>query len=244
MTPILYAAAGLLLGGAIGYILFLRVLTSKAKSIVREAELEGESRKEKKMLQAKERFIELKEKQANQRKDLDRKLNDREDRIKKTEANLQRTIDQNKNAERQLKQDQEKLTQRLGALDKRQKDLDLDHGKAIDALEKLSGMTADDAKEAMVEQIKSEARAMAATQAQEIIDDAKEQASGKPRKLSSRPFKGWPQNTALKTAFLCSKSKTTTSRAGSLGVKEGTSARWKRPQESNSSWTTPLKPSS
>ena len=146
MTPILYAAAGLLLGGAIGYILFLRVLTSKAKSIVREAELEGESRKEKKMLQAKERFIELKEKQANQRKDLDRKLNDREDRIKKTEANLQRTIDQNKNAERQLKQDQEKLTQRLGALDKRQKDLDLDHGKAIDALEKLSGMTADDAK--------------------------------------------------------------------------------------------------
>ena len=102
MTPILYAAAGLLLGGAIGYILFLRVLTSKAKSIVREAELEGESRKEKKMLQAKERFIELKEKQANQRKDLDRKLNDREDRIKKTEANLQRTIDQNKNSERQL----------------------------------------------------------------------------------------------------------------------------------------------
>ena len=98
MTPILYAAAGLLLGGAIGYILFLRVLTSKAKSIVREAELDGESRKEKKMLQAKERFIELKEKQANQRKYLDRKLNDREDRIKKTEANLQRTIDQNKNA--------------------------------------------------------------------------------------------------------------------------------------------------
>ena len=183
MTPILYAAAGLLLGGAIGYILFLRVLTSKAKSIVREAELEGESRKEKKMLQAKERFIELKEKQANQRKDLDRKLNDREDRIKKTEANLQRTIDQNKNAERQLKQDQEKLTQRLGALDKRQKDLDLDHGKAIEALEKLSGMTADDAKEAMVEQIKSEARAMAATQAQEIIDDAKEQASGEAKKI-------------------------------------------------------------
>ena len=183
MTPILYAAAGLLLGGAIGYILFLRVLTSKAKSIVREAELEGESRKEKKMLQAKERFIELKEKQANQRKDLDRKLNDREDRIKKTEANLQRTIDQNKNAERQLKQDQEKLTQRLGTLDKRQKDLDLDHGKAIEALEKLSGMTADDAKEAMVEQIKSEARAMAATQAQEIIDDAKEQASGEAKKI-------------------------------------------------------------
>ena len=106
MSPILAAAAGLLLGGGAGYFLFLRVLTGKANSIVREAELRGESIKEKKILQAKEKFIELKEKQAHQRKDLDRKLNEREERIKRTESNLQRTIDQNKNADRQLKKDQ------------------------------------------------------------------------------------------------------------------------------------------
>ena len=68
--------------------LVLRVLTGKADSIVREAELRGESIKEKKILQAKEKFIALKEKQANQRKDLDRKLNEREERIKRTESNL------------------------------------------------------------------------------------------------------------------------------------------------------------
>lgn len=109
MSPILAAAAGLLLGGGAGYFLFLRVLTGKADSIVREAELRGESIKEKKILQAKEKFIAMKEKQANQRKDLDRKLNEREERIKRTESNLQRTIDQNKNADRQLKKDQESL---------------------------------------------------------------------------------------------------------------------------------------
>ena len=183
MNPIIAAAAGLLLGGGVGYILFLRVLTGKAKSMIREAELRGEAIKEKKILQAKEKFIELKEKNANQRKDLDRKLNEREDKIKRTESNLQRTIDQNKNAERQLKKDQEKLEQRLNALEKRQKDLDADHSKAIEALEKLSGMTADDAKAAMVEQIKSEAKAMAASQAQDIIDEAKERANSEAKKI-------------------------------------------------------------
>ena len=163
--------------------MFLRVLTGKADSIVREAELKGESIKEKKILQAKEKFIQLKEKQADQRKDLERKLNERQERIKKTESNLQRSIDQNKNAERQLKKDQEKLTQRLGALEKKQQDLDTDHSKAIEALEKLSGMTADEAKSNMVEQIKSEARAMAATQAQDIIDEAKEKANAEAKKI-------------------------------------------------------------
>lgn len=183
MSPILAAAAGLLLGGGAGYFLFLRVLTGKANSIVREAELRGESIKEKKILQAKEKFIELKEKQAHQRKDLDRKLNEREERIKRTESNLQRTIDQNKNADHQLKKDQEKLDQRLNALEKRQKDLDADHNKAINALEKLSGMTADEAKSAMVEQIKTEARGMAASQAQDIIDEAKERANAEAKKI-------------------------------------------------------------
>ena len=158
------------------------MLTGKADSIVREAELRGESIKEKKILQAKENFA-LKEKQANQRKDLDRKLNEREERIKRTESNLQRTIDQNKNAERQLKKDQEKLEQRLNALDKKQKDLETDHTKAIEALEKLSGMTADDAKSAMVEQVKTEAQAMAASQAQDIIDEAKERANAEAKKI-------------------------------------------------------------
>ena len=183
MSPIIAAAAGLLLGGGAGYVLFLRVLTSKADSLMKEAELKGETIKEKKILQAKEKFIELKEKQANQRKDLDRKLNEREERIKKTESNLQRSVSQNKHAERQLKKDQEKLEQRLNALDKKQKDLETDTTRAIEALEKLSGMTADEAKSAMVEQVKTEARAMAASQAQDIIDDAKEKANAEAKKI-------------------------------------------------------------
>lgn len=183
MTPIIAAALGIVLGSGLGYFLFLKVLTGKADSIVREAELRGEAIKEKKILQAKEKFIELKEKQANQRKDLDRKLNEREERIKRTESNLQRSIDQNKSAERKLQQDQEKVEQRLQVLEKKQKELDGDQQKALEVLEKLSGMTVDEAKTSMVEQVKSEARAMAATVAQEIIDEAKERANADAKKI-------------------------------------------------------------
>jgi ribonuclease Y len=183
MTPIIAAALGIVLGSGLGYFLFLKVLTGKADSIVREAELRGEAIKEKKILQAKEKFIELKEKQANQRKDLDRKLNEREERIKRTESNLQRSIDQNKSAERKLQQDQEKVEQRLQVLEKKQKELDGDQQKALEVLEKLSGMTVEEAKTSMVEQVKSEARAMAATVAQEIIDEAKERANADAKKI-------------------------------------------------------------
>ncbi|MDA0728699.1 MAG: ribonuclease Y [Bacteroidetes bacterium] len=183
MTPIIAAALGIVLGSGLGYFLFLKVLTGKADSIVREAELRGEAIKEKKILQAKEKFIELKEKQANQRKDLDRKLNEREERIKRTESNLQRSIDQNKSAERKLQQDQEKVEQRLQVLEKKQKELDGDQQKALEVLEKLSGMTVEDAKTSMVEQVKGEARAMAASVAQEIIDEAKERANADAKKI-------------------------------------------------------------
>ncbi|MDA0946755.1 MAG: ribonuclease Y, partial [Bacteroidetes bacterium] len=122
-------------------------------------------------------------KQANQRKDLDRKLNEREERIKRTESNLQRSIDQNKSAERKLQQDQEKVEQRLQVLEKKQKELDGDQQKALEVLEKLSGMSVEEAKTSMVEQVKSEARAMAATVAQEIIDEAKERANADAKKI-------------------------------------------------------------
>ena len=107
----------------------------------------------------------------------DRKLNERES-ASSDRSNLQRTIDQNKNADRQLKKDQEKLDQRLNALEKSKRPR-ADH-KAIDALEN-SGHDADDAKSAMVEQIKTEARAW--PQAQDIIDEAKERANAEAKKI-------------------------------------------------------------
>lgn len=183
MNPIFAAAAGVLLGGGGGYILFFLLLKGKSQKIIRDAKQRGENIKEKKILQAKEKFISLKEKHATERKELDRKLNEREERIKRTESNLQRTIDQNKKEGRQNKNKQEKLDQGLTDLEKRETELKNDHQKVLEALEGLSGMTADEAKSEILEQIKSEAKFLAASQAQKIIDEAKENASEQAKKI-------------------------------------------------------------
>ena len=60
---IIYIIGGILVGGALGFILSKMGLKSKADGIIREAELKGESIKEKKISQAKQKFFELKEKQ-------------------------------------------------------------------------------------------------------------------------------------------------------------------------------------
>ena len=66
MNPIFAAAAGVLLGGGGGYILFFLLLKGKSQKIIRDAKQRGENIKEKKILQAKEKFIALKEKHATE----------------------------------------------------------------------------------------------------------------------------------------------------------------------------------
>ena len=77
ITIIIYIIGALIVGATLGFILSKMGLKAKADGILREAALKGESIKEKKISQAKQKFFELKEKQKNERKDLDRKLNER-----------------------------------------------------------------------------------------------------------------------------------------------------------------------
>ena len=100
LTTIIYIIGGVIVGGAIGFIFSKMGLKSKADGIIREAELKGERIKEKKISQAKQKFFELKEKQKSERKDLDRKLNEREERIRNTEKNLNRQNEKTKDLEK------------------------------------------------------------------------------------------------------------------------------------------------
>ena len=96
MDTTLYIIGAIIVGAAIGFIISKMGLKVKTDSIIREAELKGESIKEKKISQAKQKFFELKEKQKGERKDLDRKLTEREERIRNTEKNLNRQIEKTK----------------------------------------------------------------------------------------------------------------------------------------------------
>ncbi|MDA0569095.1 MAG: ribonuclease Y [Bacteroidetes bacterium] len=180
---IIYIIGGVLVGGALGFIMSKMGLKSKADGIIREAELKGESIKEKKISQAKQKFFELKEKQKSERKDLDRQLNEREERIRNTEKNLNRQNEKTKDLEKQLEKGTEKINQRIQAIEKKSTDVENDRLKAIDLLEKISGMSAEEAKKNMIEQTVQDARIQAASLVQDIIDEAKLKANTDAKKI-------------------------------------------------------------
>ena len=180
---IIYIIGALIVGASLGFILSKMGLKSKADGILREAELKGESIKEKKISQAKQKFFELKEKQKNERKDLDRKLNEREERVRNTEKNLNRQNEKNKDLEKQLEKGNEKINQRIQAIEKKSTDVENDRLKAIDLLEKISGMSADEAKKNMIEQTVQDAKTQAASMVQDIIDEAKLKANTDAKKI-------------------------------------------------------------
>ncbi len=182
-SMIIGAIAGVALGTALGYALFTRILKTQASNVIAKAEQKGENIKDKKILQAKEKFIQLKEKHNAELKERAAKTQSREDKVRNELNNLQKNQDRVKSQERDLNKEREKLEQRLEALENKGKDLDKNRQKSVELLEKISNMSADDAKNALQEQILQEAKVLASSQVQDILEEAKAKANQDAKKI-------------------------------------------------------------
>ncbi|MGB1076430.1 MAG: ribonuclease Y [Flavobacteriales bacterium] len=186
MDPISIAAgavAGLLAGAGIGYFIFNNLLKSRSDAVIAEAERKGENIKEKKILQAKEKFLALKEKHNSEVKERAAKVQSREDKLRNEQNHLKKEQDRVKNRDRQLQKEEQKITQRLDALDNKGKELEKNRMKSVELLEKISGMSADDAKAALKEQVIQDAKVLAQHQVQDIMDEAKQKANQDAKKI-------------------------------------------------------------
>jgi ribonuclease Y len=159
------------------------MLNKQASQILSKAEAQGENIKEKKILQAKEKFIQLKEKHNAELKERSAKVQSREDKIRNESNHLKKEQDRIKSSENYIKKEKEKVEQRLGALENKGKELEKNRQKSVELLEQIANMSADDAKSALQEQILQEAKAMASTQVQDILDEAKQKANHDAKKI-------------------------------------------------------------
>lgn len=182
-NAILFSATALVIGIAAGLLISRFGLKAKAEAIIKEANLKGDAIREKKIGQAKQKFFELKEKQKNERLNLDRKLKDREERIRNTEKNLNKQIEKNKDLEKKLHKQKQNLDQRVNAIENKVNETENNRRKAIELLEKVSGMSEEEAKQNMIEQTLQDAKIQAAAQASEIIEEAKLKAHTDAKKI-------------------------------------------------------------
>jgi len=173
LTTVILTIVAFLVGGALSYGFFKYGLKTKYDTIIKEAETEAEVIKKNKLLEVKEKFL-------NKKADLEKEVAQRNQKIQQAENKLkQREMVLNqKNEELQRKRNEteaikENLDAQLVIIEKKKEELDNLQAQEREKLETISGLSAEEAKERLVESLKEEAKTQAQSYINDIMDDAK-----------------------------------------------------------------------
>lgn len=170
--PAIIGVSSLLAGGVAAYFIFFLVLKQKREAIIKEAEAEAEVIKRDKILQAKEKFLQLKSEHEKVINEKNSRLAIGENRFKQKELALSQKYEEVQRNKKDIDVIRENLNIQLEVVDKKHDELEKLHKQQVEQLEAISGMTADEAKSQIVESLKAEAK----TEAMSFINEAMEEA--------------------------------------------------------------------
>ena len=197
---ILIALAALVLGTVGGYFVFLRVINGKYKERIASAEKEAEVIKEKKLLEVKEKFINKKselEKEVQQR---NQHIQQSENRLKQRELSLNQRQEELGRRKNELDNQQQRIDNEKKALALKQEELGKMQQKEREKLEELSGLSAEEARNRLVESLRDEAKTQAASYINEIMDEAKLNANAQAKKIVIQTIQRVATETAVENS--------------------------------------------
>jgi len=190
IISIILGGVSLIVGTVLGKVIFAKNTKktvedakSEAQKIVSDAQSQSETLKKEKILEAKEKFVQMK---ADHEKDVlvrTQKLSESENRIKQKEQSLNQ---KDANIEKQVKENEaikENLNRQTEIVNQKRTELEKHQEEHIRRLEKVAGLSAEDAKTQLIESLKQEAQTRALVLQQEIIEDAKQKANKEARKI-------------------------------------------------------------
>ncbi|MCX6184972.1 MAG: ribonuclease Y [Flavobacterium sp.] len=154
-----------------------------AASILKDANLEAENIKKDKILQAKERFIELKAEHEEVILARDRKVNEVEKRTRDKESQISNELAKAKKINDDYEAKTTEYQTKLEQLEKKQQEVDRMHKSQLNQLEVISGLSAEDARDQLIEGLKAEAKTKAMAQIQDTIEEAKLTAQQEAKKI-------------------------------------------------------------
>jgi ribonuclease Y len=155
----------------------------EAASILKDANLEGENIKKDKILQAKERFIELKSEHEEVILGRERKVAEVEKRIRDKESQVSNELAKAKKVNDDFEAKTAEYTSKIEILDKKQIEVDKMHKSQLNQLEVISGLSAEEASNQLIEGLKAEAKTKAMAQIQDTIEEAKLTAQQEAKKI-------------------------------------------------------------
>ena len=201
-------------GAGLSYLFFRYGLKTKYDNIIKEAETEAEVIKKNKLLEVKEKFL---NKKADLEKEValrNQKIQQVENRLKQREMVLNQKQDEvqrkrneaeaiKENLEAQIaivEQKKGEWDQKKVELDKKKEELEQVHQQELEKLEALSGLSAEEAKERLVESLKEEAKTEAASYINDIMDDAKMTANREAKRIVIQSIQRVATETAIENS--------------------------------------------
>ena len=204
---IILAVVGLLLGCGIGYFITIFVLKSRVAEKIKEAEEQGENLKKSKLLEAKEKFL-------NMKAEFEKEVQARNSKIQQIENRAQQSESRAQQKEQQLNQKQKELDRKnseldnvranlekqLADVDVKKTALDQKQAEVTEKLAEVAGLSAQQAKEQLVESIKDEAKTEAMAYVTEIMEDAKLSANKEAKRIIVQTIQRVATETAIENS--------------------------------------------
>ena len=208
------AAVCFAVGAGLSYVFFRYGLKTKYDNIIKEAETEAEVIKKNKLLEVKEKFL-------NKKADLEKEVALRNQKIQQVENKLKQremVLNQKQDEVQRKRNEAEAIKANLEAqiaivdkkkdewdqkkveLDKKKEELEQVHQQELEKLEALSGLSAEEAKERLVESLKEEAKTEAASYINDIMDDAKMTATREAKRIVIQSIQRVATETAIENS--------------------------------------------
>ncbi|MDB5199591.1 MAG: rny [Chitinophagaceae bacterium] len=208
ILPIIIGAAALIIGILLGKFLFakntkkqLEEADQQAQKIISDAKTQAETLKKEKLLEAKENFVQLKSDHDKEVFQRNQKLSESENRLKQKEQ----TVNQKDQGIAKIIKDneviKENLNRQLEVVNIKRTELEKHQEEHIRRLEKVAGLSAEEAKAQLIESLKQDAHSQALSIQQEIIDDAKLRANKEARKLIIQTIQRTAAEQAIENAI-------------------------------------------
>jgi len=183
ITASVVGVVALVLGYIIASTLMRKSIASKSNTILDDAKKNSEQLKKDKILQAKEKFLELKSEHEKVINTRNRKMNELESKAKEKDTKLNQRLEDSKRKAKELDNKFENLTQQQEIVERKEEELEKANARQVKALETISGMSAEDAKAQLVDALKAEAKTEAMSLIQDTIEEAKLTANNEAKKI-------------------------------------------------------------
>jgi len=180
---IIIGVTGIILGGVITGTILNRAIERKRDVLLKEAMEKAEVVKKEKILQAKEKFLQLKGEHEKFIHEKNEEVARNENRLKQKEGTLNQKVEEFAKRQKEVSTIKQTLSQQIEIINKKQTDLDKAMKIQIEKLEAISSLSAVEAKAELIETLKEEAKSDAIVHIKDIIDEAKLTANTEAKKI-------------------------------------------------------------